>query len=72
MFIKLQGIGKQKAIEAKNLKPGMITVWNYGCKEIVKSIGFSKTGKTLTVVLLSESGKEFERRLRADRLVGVA
>lgn len=72
MVIQLQGIGKQKAIEAKDLKPGMITVWNYGYKETIKSIEFSKTGKTLRAIIISESGRETERRLKADRLVGIA
>lgn len=37
--IKLQGIHTpQKAIPAAELKPGMITVWNYGYTSTVKSI----------------------------------
>lgn len=72
--MKLQGVYReQKAIEAKDLKPGMVTIWNYGYKEIVKSIEFSKTGKTLKAVIVSmESGKEFERKLKATRLVAIA
>lgn len=71
--VKLQGIyTRQKAIEARELKAGMVTVWNYGYKEIVKSVEFSKSGKTLTAVIVSESGKEFTRKLKATRLVAIA
>ena len=35
--IKLQGIYTPvKAVKAEELKPGMVTVWNFGCKEIIK------------------------------------
>ncbi len=72
--MKLQGMyGEQKAIEAKDLKPGMVTVWNYGYKEIVKSVEPSKTGKTLKVVIVSEeSGNIYERKMKATRLVAIA
>lgn len=72
MEIQLQGIGKRKAIVAKDLKVGMVTIWNYGFTETVKSIEFSKTGKTLKAVIVSESGKEYERKLSATRLVAIA
>lgn len=70
--VNLQGIGQWKAIEAKDLKPNMVTIWNYGYKEIVKSIEFSKTGKTLKAVIESESGNLYERKMKADRLVAIA
>lgn len=72
MEIYLQGVGRHEAIEAKDLKPGMITVWNYGYKELVKSVEFSKSRKTLIVVIESlPYGKEFTRRFTASRLVAV-
>ena len=70
--MKLQGMhGEQKAIPAKDLKPGMITLWNYGYKGTIKSISFSKTGKTLKAIIISGNGKEYERRLGANRLVAI-
>lgn len=70
--MRLQGMyGEQKAIAAKDLKPGMVTIWNYGCKETIKSIEFSKTGKTLKAIIITESGKEYERKLGANRLVAI-
>ena len=46
--VKLQGIyGKQKAIPAAELKPGMITVWNFCYTETVKSVEPTKSGKSV-------------------------
>ncbi len=71
--VKLQGIyGQQKAIRAAELKPGMVTVWNYGYKEIIKSIQPTKSGKSVKCVIICESGKELERTMRNDRLVAIA
>lgn len=71
--IKLQGIHTpQKAIPAAELKPGMITVWNYGYTSTVKSIEPTKSGKSVKCVIISnESGNEHIRTMRADRLVAV-
>lgn len=70
--IKLQGIYTPvKAVKAGELKPGMVTVWNFGCKEIIKSICYSKSGKSLKLVIIAASGKEYNRTLRANRLVGI-
>lgn len=70
--MKLQGMrGEQKAIQAKELKPGMVTLWNYGYKYIVKTVIPSKTGKTLNTVLISEEGKEYKRKFGANRLVAI-
>lgn len=72
MTVQLQGIGRKDAIEAKDLKAGMTTIWNYGYKEIVKSVEFSKSGKTLKVTIISaESGRQFTRKFNATRLVAV-
>lgn len=71
--IKLQGIyRRQKAIQASDLKPGMVTVWNYGYTETVKSVEPTKSGKIVRCVIVSdESGNEHIRTMRADRLVAV-
>lgn len=71
--IKLQGIHTpQKAIPAAELKPGMITLWNYGYTSTVKSIEPTKSGKSVKCVIISnESGNEHIRTMRADRLVAV-
>lgn len=71
--IKLQGMhAPQKAISAAELKPGMVTVWNYGCTETVKSVEPTKSGKSVKCVIISnESGKEHTRTMRNDRLVAV-
>lgn len=71
--IKLQGIHTpQKAIPAAELKPGMVTVWNFGYTSTVKSVEPTKSGKSVKCVIISdESGNEHIRTMRADRLVGV-
>lgn len=71
--IKLQGMQTpQKAIPAAELKPGMVTVWNYGRTETVKSVEPTKSGKSVKCVIISnESGNENTRTMRADRLVAV-
>lgn len=71
--IKLQGIHTpQKAIPAAELKPGMVTVWNFGYTSTVKSVEPTKSGKSVKCVIISdESGNEHTRTMRADRLVGV-
>lgn len=70
--MKLQGIyGELKSVKAEDLKPGMVTIWNYGYKYLVKSVSFSKTGKSLIAVLTSEEGKDYSRKLMAQRLVAV-
>ena len=68
--IQLQGIGKVKAIRAKDLKVGMETIWNFGAIEIIKSLTFSKTGKTIQAIV-ETNGKEYNRKLLGTRLVGI-
>lgn len=71
--IKLQGIHTpQKAIPAAELKPGMVTVWNFGYTSTIKSVEPTKSGKSVKCVIVSdESGNEHIRTMRADRLVAV-
>lgn len=71
--VKLQGIYEKKnAIPAAELKPGMVTVWNFGYTETVKSVEPTKSGKSVKCVIISdESGKEYTRTMRSDRLVAI-
>lgn len=67
--IKLQGISApQPAIEAKNLKPGMTRLYNFGAEGKILSVFPSKTGKTVTVII-EENGRPYIRRMNAGRLV---
>lgn len=72
--VKLQGIYERRnAIPAAELKPGMVTVWNFGYTETVKSVEPTKSGKSVRCVIISdESGKEYTRTMRNDRLVAIA
>lgn len=70
--IWLQGIGWRPAVKASELKPGDVTVWNYGATETVKSVTVSKTGKMITMSIVAESGWKGTRKLKADRLVGIS
>ena len=72
MQTRLQGIGMRKAIEAKDLKPGMVVAWNYGYSSEVIGVEFSKTGKTLVATLKSnETGSISNRKMAATRLVAM-
>ena len=58
----LQGIGHHEAIEARELRPGMICCWNAGYKSGVLAARLSKTSKTATAALRSHrDGKARER-----------
>lgn len=71
-IMHLQGIGKMPAIKAKELKPGMITVWNFGYKEKIVDIIPTKTGKSIKCTIISmNSGGKLTRTLRVDRLVAI-
>jgi len=68
--IKLQGIGSTTAKMAKELKIGDITVWNFGSTAKVLAI-VSETAKFITFKI-EESTGVYTRRLKKNRLVGVA
>jgi hypothetical protein len=68
--IKLQGIGSTTAKMAKELKIGDITVWNFGGTAKVLAI-VSETAKFITFKI-EESTGVYTRRLKKNRLVGVA
>lgn len=68
----LQGIGYHEAVEAGELRPGMVVCWNAGHKSEVVAVEPSKTGKTLTAHLRSRrDGRVRPRRMSANRLVAV-
>lgn len=71
--IKLQGIhSPQKSIPAGDLKPGMVTVWNFGFTETIKKVEHTKSGKSVKCIIVSdETGNEHTRTMRVDRLVAV-
>ena len=50
--LHLQGIGKTPAIKAKELKPGMITVWNFVSIESGKE--FIRTLRVDTLVAIDD------------------
>lgn len=72
--IKLQGIyGDQEAKKVCELKIGDVIKWNFGYTSEVVDIIFSKTGKTATVMLKSNTdGIVRDRKMGANRLVAIA
>lgn len=68
---KLQGLyAPRKAIYAKDLKVGDITIWNYGYKEEILKITPTKSGKSIKVQILDvHSGHILTRTLRTETLV---
>lgn len=74
-YINLQSHGEQKAITAKNLKVNDVMMWNFGETSKVKSIEFTKTGKSVKIVTeyVTKNGdiKEGDRTFRVDRLVAI-
>lgn len=56
-----------KTIEAKDLRPGMITALYGGAEDVVEGVAPSKGGKTLTVTFISGGNRKF----RAAQLIGV-
>lgn len=70
--VKLQGIGNRKAIKAAELAAGITCIWNYGYTSEVVSVELSKTGKTVTVYLRSNTdGVVRGRKMAAGRLVAI-
>lgn len=68
--IQLQAVGHVRAVEAATLKPGDLTVWNYGAVEVVTSIE-PKGAQSIKVGFRSQNGYEGSRVFRLTRLVGV-
>lgn len=70
-YIHLQDTGRHFALPAKELRPGMTLVWNFGYTSVLKAIEPSKTGKTLTLTTKSEDGKLYTRKFAANTLIAV-
>ena len=71
--IQLQSVGQVDARKASNLKVGDILMWNFGATSKITKIEPSKTGKTFNITTKSsESGNTYERKMSANRLVGIA
>lgn len=71
--ITLQSVGEVDARKVSNLRAGDILMWNFGATSRVEKIEPSKTGKTYIVTTRSsESGNTYERKMTANRLVGIA
>ena len=68
--IHLQGHGMQKAVPVQDLKPGMVTMWNWGETAEIEGIKSSKSGKTHQIIY--KGGKVDHRRMRTGRLVAIA
>lgn len=68
--IWLQSYGYCLAIPIEDLKPGMITVWNYGEERKISGIKTSKSGKTHQIVY--DDGSIDHRKMRTGRLVAIS
>ena len=68
--IHLQGIGRCHAIPAERLEPGMVLSWNYSplAYEVV-SVKFTSLHYMQVVERNIETGVEYTRKLKRDRLV---
>lgn len=67
--IHLIGVGRVRAVEASELKPGDRLMWNYGSIYTVMSIE-DVSPKFLAIIERDKNGKQWgPRRLRKDRLV---
>lgn len=50
----------------------MVTVWNFGFTETIKKVEPTKSGKSVKCLIVSdETGTEYTRTMRVDRLVAV-
>ena len=70
-YTHLQGIGRHEAIPAKELKPGMTLVWNFGYTSSLKAVKPSKTGKTVTLTTESSNGEQYERKFGVNTLIAI-
>lgn len=67
--IHLQGVGEHEAMEVEELRPGMITVWNWGVKKEIAGVWHSVSFKTHRIVYAD--GTIDHRKMRTGRLVAV-
>ena len=68
--VKLISFGQCPAKHASELKPGDITVWNWGITEDIVSKD-KETKNQIVFSIKTEEGKILHRRLNKDRLVGI-
>lgn len=68
--ISLQSIGTVSAKPAQDFKVGEVILWNFGSKAKILAV-VSQTAKFITFQI-EESTGVYSRRLKKDRLVGVA
>jgi hypothetical protein len=70
--IHLQSIGRVNAKRADALRPGDVTIWNFGYTYKVVSVD-QVSPKFVLVKMVAEQGdaKAWERRAKIDRLIGV-
>ena len=70
--VQLQGIGRRPAVRARELKPGMRILWNFGYSSTVVSVIPSGTGKSVTLTTRKPfTGKIYTRRTTSDRLFAI-
>ena len=67
----LQGIGAVHAIPADDLRPGDVTIWNYGYTATVDAIVRRTAAQVVVRMIADDSGTVHERRMGRARLVGV-
>ena len=72
-YIQLQNVGKVPAISVSELKLGTRLMWNYGYTDVVIGMEPTKSGKSIKLLLRSDSdGITRKRMMRADSLVALA
>jgi hypothetical protein len=67
----LQGIGAVHAMPADDLRPGDVTVWNYGYTATVEAIVRRTAAQVVVRMIADDTGNAHERRMGRARLVGV-
>lgn len=68
MKIHLQSIGEVEAIQVKDIKPGIILLWNFGYTSKVVSV--ENKGKS-SKIITERDGKQYTRTLRNTTLLGI-
>jgi hypothetical protein len=67
----LQGIGSVHAKPAGNLRPGDVTVWNYGYTATVEGIVRETVAQIIVRLIDNTTGDFYDRRMGKTRLVGI-
>ena len=67
--IQLQEVGLCRALPAEELRPGDVTVWNFGSRATVKRV--APKGKTMLAFVLTTERGDSPRNMTRTRLVGV-